>query len=320
MAEVNTSATFALLLPMRKLLLATVPLVVLFSCSQKEQKRKVLTSMLYEALAASNKQQAYANEQAIQGMVKDLRSEKHPNEPMRKWLADAEAISKQTRVVMDSLRKARLRLRYHATHENDQDATAIMLGDAKQGVAYNLLKAVNVYSAELCKLDKGLKPLLLQPEAGVNRNDDEALARLYFQGVSMREAFAGLSHIEAMLLEYERAIIQLVGARGCILDAKYDAIAAFAGARSNIVTEGDTYRAEMLLIASFPQLTQTMTVNGQRIEVEDGRGKVEFVANGEGLDKQDSIRKTWTGTIQANWQGTDTLWRMRVPYTVVRRR
>jgi len=305
---------------MRKLLLTAVPLLVLFSCSTKARKREVLTGMLYEALAASNKTQADDNARAIQKMVRELYSAKHSGGPMRQWLADAETISDQTQTVMDSLRKARLQLRRYARQKDGQDAAVVMLGIDKQGVAYNLLEAVNVYSAELGKLDKNLKPLVLLPEMEANHADIEAVAQFYFEGVSIPEAFAGLAHIEARILEYEREITQLVGARGCILEIKHDAVSAFAGSNSTIVAAGDTYQAEMMLIATFPEIKQMMTVNGRPIEIVNGKGRVEFVADGKGLESQDSIKKNWIGTIGAYWQGTDTRWTVRVPYTVVRKR
>lgn len=289
------------------------------ACAKAPKNKPGLTQMLYESLASRNKQIANDNTQILLRMIRVFREEKHLSVSDQQFVANCEAILGKTEVVLDSLRQARLRLRRYAVRENGHDATDMMLGSNKQGPAYRLLKLINEYSAAMCRQEKYLKPIVLLP-AMEGRDNIDAVARFYFDNASIPEAFAGLSHIESKILEYQAEIAHMQAARVTIEDVTFDAVSAFASAQSNIVAAGDTYRAQLLLTTALPQVKQTMTVNGRTIEVVDGRGNVEFVADGKGLEQQDSIRKSWLGAIRFRWQGTDTTWSVRVPYMVVRKR
>lgn len=128
------------------------------------------------------------------------------------------------------------------------------------------------------------------------------------------QALADLVQAEHQLLASEAAVVRqlakLVGARTFLT-----APVALATAESNVVTPGDTYRAELLLATHFPaDLRMRMTCDGHPVSVDStGMGQVRFRA------PLRSGPAAWTGTICLNWTGRDTTFRVHVPYRVARR-
>lgn len=142
---------------------------------------------------------------------------------------------------------------------------------------------------------------------------------LFFQDASVGVALAVLARQEAAVLRRESDALRELSMRvgsGC----GFDKIGVFAAAESNVVAEGETYRAEMFLTTSATGARPRMMLNGQPLVVgPDGKGHVALTAPrlAPGQNRQ---TVTWEGAITLPNRGRDTTFRVRVPYTIIPRR
>ena len=143
--------------------------------------------------------------------------------------------------------------------------------------------------------------------------------KLFLQDASAGAVLAVLAWEEAAVLRLEsdalRELSMKVGS-GC----GFTKIGIFAAAESNTVGEGETYRAEMFLTSSASGVRPRMTLNGRPLAVgPDGKGRVSLTAPrlAPGQSRQ---TVTWEGTITLPNHGRDTIFRVRVPYTIIPRR
>jgi len=129
------------------------------------------------------------------------------------------------------------------------------------------------------------------------------------------ETLAELSQLESRVLASQiHSLKSLAGLVSNTTLKQY--LQAAATAESNTVAPGDTYRAQLLVIASSTptRAPLSMTCNGQSIPVgPTGVGQVRFHAPTR------PGPATWTGTIRLNQYGRDTTFQVTVPYRVARR-
>jgi hypothetical protein len=130
-------------------------------------------------------------------------------------------------------------------------------------------------------------------------------------------ALAVLAQQEAEVLRLEDEVQSKLSSMVSFGHVMFDKIGAFASAESNVVGEGEAYRAELFLTASASGLQPRMTLNSQPLKVVYGKGQVAFTAPPlpPGQSRQTAY---WDGTITLRRSGRDTTF--RVPYTIVRRR
>jgi gliding motility-associated protein GldM len=198
-----------------------------------------------------------------------------------------------------------------------------MVGANKTGKGYQLEKDLNAFVAflnEKVKFDTPLEPLAkgnadkpIYKNDQFNRNKDYAQAN--FGQTPVAAALAVLTHAQSEVLRYEALALKQLGAEAAGQVIKFDKIQGIATAESNVVAEGDKYRAKMFLFASASNLKMNMTVNGQPLtDIKDGVGNVEFLATG---GSQEGAIKKWTGTISFNNKGNDTTFTFEQEYKVV---
>jgi len=131
----------------------------------------------------------------------------------------------------------------------------------------------------------------------------------------MVEALADLSQLESKALASQIHLLKRLAGRVSNTTLKPHLQAA-ATAQSNTVAPGDTYRAQLLVLASFTptKAPLSMTCNGRPVPIDPaGTGLVRFRAPTR------PGPATWTGTIRLNQNGRDTTFKVVVPYRVARR-
>lgn len=140
---------------------------------------------------------------------------------------------------------------------------------------------------------------------------------LYQSRLSLSETLALLTQKEAVIRDYELMALATQNQKiGCGLTIIFDRVGAFASAESNVVSAGDTYKAELFLTSSSAKLAPRMTVNGKPIAVgPDGHGRVEFSVPDD-AGKAQATQAYWTGTIRTLVNGQDSTFKVRVAYTI----
>ncbi|MGW8122471.1 type IX secretion system motor protein PorM/GldM [Roseivirga echinicomitans] len=105
-------------------------------------------------------------------------------------------------------------------------------------------------------------------------------ANLNFYKTPLAAVLAQLTFIENQIYAHESEALGLLGGRvGATAVKGFDQITGTVLPVSNIVTAGTEFEADLFLTASNSALEPTMTYNGSKLTVENGRGKVKFRAS-----------------------------------------
>lgn len=127
-------------------------------------------------------------------------------------------------------------------------------------------------------------------------------AQLAFEESPTPACLATVSEFQSRILSYETRALDFLSSKVGAGDLSFDNISAKVIAESQYVAAGTPYKAELFIAASASGITPTMTYNGSQIPVENGVGKVEFIAQG-GNYVDNKIRKTWEGAITVPMPG-----------------
>ena len=132
-------------------------------------------------------------------------------------------------------------------------------------------------------------------------------------------ALATVSEFQANVLGYETAAMDFLKKRVGLKDISFDDIRPVVMPQSRYVAAGTRFEAEMFIAASATGLNDQlkMAYNGNSIPVENGVGKVSFVATPGNYDKDGNAKKSITATITVpQGGGTDTTFTSTFDYFV----
>jgi gliding motility-associated protein GldM len=125
---------------------------------------------------------------------------------------------------------------------------------------------------------------------------------------------ASVSQLETEVMDYEnRALNELAGQVGA-KEVRFDVIRVMAKPESNMVAVGTKYKADLFLASSSSQISPEMAINGSKINVEDGFGKVEFTVSPGTYDNEGKAKKTYEATILYN----DSTYKQTIEYFAVK--
>jgi hypothetical protein len=241
-------------------------------------------------------------------------------------LRQAEDVQTHTRQVVDYLHKLRQELKRQkpasdapVSLSSSEAVNTLML---QVGAADTLQKRLNAYgnylrayvpeSGAYLALDAKDDPSI---RAVVGSSlDAKRFGEFYFGGTSVAAAFAVLSQKETEVRQLENKALgrlaEKIGPGGLI----FYKIGPVAISATNTVEEGETYHANLFLSSTKPLIYRiTVQANGKPLQIgPDGKARVEFTVPADAP----SGPATWDGVIQGRYQGRDTTFRIRVPYTI----
>ncbi|MFN4145825.1 MAG: gliding motility protein GldM [Runella sp.] len=209
---------------------------------------------------------------------------------------------------------------------NEEDKVAIyMIGPGRNGKAYELKQKLNDYVAQMNKIAgttfaplalDGNEDPLARRDADQRRKD---FASLNFEQTPVPAALAVLSQKQSEIRRYESEVLDALAAKVGAKDIKFDKILAMISAESNVVVAGTKFKGEMFIAASSTALTPRMSLNGAPLRIQDGKGIIEFTAQGGAYDKEGLATKVLTGTISfPTPSGRDTTINMKYEYKVAK--
>jgi gliding motility-associated protein GldM len=189
----------------------------------------------------------------------------------------------------------------------DEKVTNLMVGPNKNGKGYDLKKKLDDYVAKLqgygdpkSKLKglalSGAEDPMLSKKAGVS-----------ILGKDFSELNFGQTPVPAALAMLSQKQTEVRGSEGEVLDylatlvnakeyLKFDQMFAVVSAESKTVVAGQKYKAEVAIGAYSSAISPRISVNGSAVPVKDGRGQIEFIAQG-GDFKDGMLKKTYTANI-----------------------
>lgn len=209
---------------------------------------------------------------------------------------------------------------------NEEDKVAIyMIGATKNGKAYELKNKLNGFVEQMNKLaGTNFAPLALdgKDDPLAKRDKDQRnkdFASVNFEQTPVPAALAVLSQRQSEVRRLEAEVLDALAAKVGAKDIKFDKILAMISAESKVVVAGTKFKGEMFIAASSTALTPRMSLSGAPLRVQDGKGIIEFTAQGGAYDKEGLSAKTLTGVISfPTPSGRDTTITMKYDYKVAR--
>ncbi|MHA6249532.1 type IX secretion system motor protein PorM/GldM [Pontibacter sp. CAU 1760] len=275
------------------------------------------------------------------GVVSNIRAaiaeNKTPSANDKRVLTNAQEVRQQTAEMVSYIQGIRKTLIEKTGGEGDEGVgyanpegndivanTMIGAADRNNGLAYELKDKLNNYAKFLKKynpnmpdqlaFDGAQDPVASQDPSQKNKD----FAELNFEETPMVAALAVLSQKESEILKYEADALQKLAAEVGADIIKFEKIFAMARAESKTVAAGTKYRADMFIAASSDNITPRMSYQGKPVKVENGLGKIEFVASASNYDKDGNSKQTWKGQVTINQNGRDTTFTVTEEYVVAK--
>ncbi|RDC66001.1 type IX secretion system motor protein PorM/GldM [Adhaeribacter pallidiroseus] len=212
---------------------------------------------------------------------------------------------------------------YKDPSAEDAVATYMIGANKGKGKAYELkdrlnkyANAMRVYNPSIPQLAVDAKDDPVAKKDRIQRSKD--FAELNFEATPLTAALAVLAQKETEILKYEADILQTLAGKVGADIIKFDKIFGNYSAASNTVAAGTKYSAEMFIAATSSAIAPRMFFEGRPVKVENGRGKVEFVASAGAYDKDGNAKKSWKGQIKMTQNGRDTTFQVSGEYVVAK--
>jgi len=205
---------------------------------------------------------------------------------------------------------------------------------AKNGKAYELKNKIETYIANIEKIALSVKiakdtsvlklePMTLDakdiPEFANDENQkNKDWAYLNFDHTPTVACMAVISQIQNEIAQREAKALEFLATKIGAKDIKFDRVFAVVSPRSRIVAAGTEYEAEMFIAASSSGIVPKMSSSVGAVKIEDGKGKIKFIASGGNYDAEGNEKKQWTGSITINTAFGDTTFQVKEEYIVAK--
>lgn len=196
------------------------------------------------------------------------------------------------------------------------------------GMGYTVLqKQMDMYVEKLRALTKNdsitiedLTPDAKELDVFKNNPDQKGkdFVKLNFDHTPLVASLAILNHMKSEIAQTETKVVGKLAEKVGGKMIKFDKILAMANAESNIVAAGTPYKAEMFIAASSTSVVPRMNSTAGPIKVENGVGKLEFIARAASYDADGKSKQTWKGTITIKGPNGDTTFNFEKEYVVAK--
>ncbi len=131
----------------------------------------------------------------------------------------------------------------------------------------------------------------------------KSFAELNFGSTPLVAGLATITQFETEVLMREQAVLDELARSVGAEDVKFDRIVPMVRPESKVVAAGAKYVADMFIAASSSNITPDMYVNGNKIPVTGGFGKVEFAAKPGAYNEEGLSRQTYKAEIKVTLPG-----------------
>ncbi|MDO7873902.1 hypothetical protein Q5H93_04090 [Hymenobacter sp. ASUV-10] len=244
-------------------------------------------------------------------------------------LRQSELILTRTQIVIDSIQRVRQQLlaatdNLHGEELRHPDAAGAVAELLRNGTAKRLQQQLDSYVTFIKDfVPDAASPT--QPLPGWQKpgRNDNWFGRFYFENTSTAAALANLTRFEAMLRQYESDALQVLAAKVGSSWMVFDKIGAVAVPAAATVPPGAMYHAKLMLATAAHGIRfQSVRANGQEgtINQMTGQGFISFRVPAWQPGQPDTVRAQWQGELTTKGQGcgSDTTWRLTVPYLIVK--
>ena len=189
----------------------------------------------------------------------------------------------------------------------NEDVVARIMINQKKGS--ELQKRLNGYMHYLSQTTgKKYAPIALDAKDSKIFSSDpnqhsKDFSALNFETTPLGAALATLSQFASEIIYAETQALEALARSVGAEDVKFDNLAPLVRPQSNIVAAGARYKAELFLAASSSGISPEMTIDGKAIRVEDGVGRIDFLASPGKYDKDGLARKILKAAIKLKLPG-----------------
>lgn len=184
---------------------------------------------------------------------------------------------------------------------SDEEGLANIMINRKKGE--ELQKMLNDY-ASFIEQKTGVRttPIALDAkDSPVFANDpnqkNKNFAELNFGQTPLVAGLATITQFETEVLMRESEALEKLAREVGAQDMKFDRIVPMVRPESKIVAAGTKYKADLFIAASSTGTTPEMYVDGKKVPVDGGMGKVEFMASPGNYNEEGLARKTYESKI-----------------------
>ena len=188
----------------------------------------------------------------------------------------------------------------------EEKVAQIMVGGNRNGEAYKLKDKLNNFVTGMGKYSNAkFSPLALdgKDDAIAARSSEQRLkdfAELNFAQTPVPAALAVLSQKQSEVRRIEGETLRALAAKVGAEDVKFDQINAMLSMESKVVVAGTKFKGEMFLAAYSSGVQPRMSLSGGPVRMQNGKGMIEFTAQGGTYDKNGLARRVLTGSISYN--------------------
>ena len=190
---------------------------------------------------------------------------------------------------------------------SEEDKVAqLLVGNNRNGAAYKLQGTLNQFTEELSKIGNAkFAPLAMdgKDDPTAKRSSEQRtkdFATLNFAQTPVPAAMAVLSQKQADVRRIEGETLDYLATKVGAQDVKFDKIMGMLSMQSNVVVAGTKFRGEMFLAASSSGIQPRMSLSGGPVRMDNGRGIIEFTAQGGSYDSQGLSKRVLSGMISYN--------------------
>ena len=191
--------------------------------------------------------------------------------------------------------------------EEEKVAQIMISGEGRNGEAYKLQTMLNGYTESMGKYSNAKFTSMAldgKDDPIAVRSKDQRVkdfASLNFAQTPVPAALAVLSQKQSDVRRIEGEVLDYLAAKVGAKEVRFDNIRAMLSMESKVVVAGTKFKGEMFLAASSSGVQPRMSLNGGPVRMDDGRGIIEFTAQGGGAyDKQGLSRRVLSGSISYN--------------------
>jgi gliding motility-associated protein GldM len=149
--------------------------------------------------------------------------------------------------------------------------------------------------------------------------NNKSFAELNFAQTPLVAGLATITQFETEVLMREQAALDKLARSVGAEDVKFDVIRPMVTAESRVVAAGTKYVADMFIAASSSSINPDMFVNGKKLPVTNGFGKVEFPATASNYDAEGLAKQTYKAEIKVTLPGgKDTTYTNTIEYFVAK--
>lgn len=275
------------------------------------QKFELLNNSLVQANNSANE----SNGKTITAMQDAV--DKAGNKPEYvKLFKDAETVRKQTSDIVAYIDGLKAEIKDAGDGEDletgmiknpaeEEKVAILMVGSKKNGKGYELQNKLNEFVASLEKyMPKGTtfgtltyggeNPQLQKAGPSITGKD---FAELNFAQTPVPAALATLSQKQSEIRRLEGEVLDYLAQQVGAKEIKFDKIFAVVIPDARSVVAGQTYKADIAIGAYSTAIRPTISVNGQSLNVVEGKASYEVRAQGGQYDNTGKMVRSYTATV-----------------------